>query len=286
MTRTRVLISGASIAGPSLAYWLQRHGDEVTVVERAPALREGGHGVDFRGAQMELLRRMELTEAIRAGRHQDGRAGGGGRLTAQPRPAACGVHERRDRDPAPRRFDLVVGADGLHSRVRTLAFGAEEQFSTFLGYYTAGWTMPNVLGLEHSGLLCNEPGIGATISSGRDGAVAAAGLTFAADELPYDRRDQDEIASIVAARCAGAGWEVPRLVAALREATDLYFEAKGAGTFLAPVTTAQIRRRNRAQAAGQPAAAAPVREDDRGCRQRGHPRRLSRPQRSERQPCP
>lgn len=52
----RVLISGASIAGPALAYWLHRYGFEVTVIERAPALRTGGYGVDIRGAPLRYLR--------------------------------------------------------------------------------------------------------------------------------------------------------------------------------------------------------------------------------------
>ncbi len=61
-----VLISGASVAGPALAYWLHRHGYEVTVVERAPALREGGQNVDVRGAGREVTRRMGLEDAVRA----------------------------------------------------------------------------------------------------------------------------------------------------------------------------------------------------------------------------
>lgn len=61
-----VLIAGASVAGPALAYWLHRHGYAVTVVERAPELREGGQNVDVRGAGREVIRRMGLEDAIRA----------------------------------------------------------------------------------------------------------------------------------------------------------------------------------------------------------------------------
>ena len=50
MQNRRVLISGASVAGPALAFWLRRHGFTPTVIERAPSLREGGYAVDFRGA--------------------------------------------------------------------------------------------------------------------------------------------------------------------------------------------------------------------------------------------
>jgi 2-polyprenyl-6-methoxyphenol hydroxylase-like FAD-dependent oxidoreductase len=50
MQNQNILISGASVAGPALAWWLARHGFRPTVVERAPDLRGGGYAVDFRGA--------------------------------------------------------------------------------------------------------------------------------------------------------------------------------------------------------------------------------------------
>ena len=50
MTSKKVLISGASIAGPALAYWLARQGMDVTAVEKAPAFRDGGQTIDVRGA--------------------------------------------------------------------------------------------------------------------------------------------------------------------------------------------------------------------------------------------
>jgi 2-polyprenyl-6-methoxyphenol hydroxylase-like FAD-dependent oxidoreductase len=63
---TRVLVAGASIAGPALAHWLRRRGAEVTVVERAPELRPGGQAVDARGVAREVIRRMGLDSAVRA----------------------------------------------------------------------------------------------------------------------------------------------------------------------------------------------------------------------------
>ncbi|MEZ7130585.1 FAD-dependent monooxygenase [Nonomuraea sp. AD125B] len=61
-----ILISGASIAGTSAAYWLRRHGFTVTVVERAPAVRSGGYKVDLRGAALRVIERMGLMDAVRA----------------------------------------------------------------------------------------------------------------------------------------------------------------------------------------------------------------------------
>src|SRR5258706_8283138 len=49
-----ILISGASIAGPALAYWLSRYGFKPTIVEKAPALREGGYAIDIRGAAQKV----------------------------------------------------------------------------------------------------------------------------------------------------------------------------------------------------------------------------------------
>jgi 2-polyprenyl-6-methoxyphenol hydroxylase-like FAD-dependent oxidoreductase len=260
-----VLISGASVAGPTLAYWLLRRGFDVTVVEQAPRLRTGGHGVDFRGAQMELLRRMDLVDAVRAAQTGMGEQvvvdAAGRPLVALPAAFMSGeveiqrgdlaqlLHERT-RDDAEyifgdsitglaqdargvdvtferggsRRFDLVVGADGTHSGVRSLAWGPEEQFSTFLGYYQADFTVPNQFGLDHTGLLYNEPGLGVMVSSSRDSSTAGVGLVFSAPPLAYDRRNQEQIIGIVTDRFAGAGWEVPRLLAELASATDLWFD--------------------------------------------------------------
>ena len=60
-----VLISGASVAGPALAYWLDRYGFRVTVVERGAALRPGGQAIDFKGrTQLTVLERMGVREEI------------------------------------------------------------------------------------------------------------------------------------------------------------------------------------------------------------------------------
>ncbi len=60
MRDQNILISGASVAGPALAFWLRRYGFNPTIVERAPAVREGGYAVDFRGASVRVLERMGL----------------------------------------------------------------------------------------------------------------------------------------------------------------------------------------------------------------------------------
>ena len=61
----RVLISGAGIAGPTLAYWLLRGGHEVTLIEKAPALRRGGYLVDFWGAGFDVADQMGIVPELR-----------------------------------------------------------------------------------------------------------------------------------------------------------------------------------------------------------------------------
>jgi 2-polyprenyl-6-methoxyphenol hydroxylase-like FAD-dependent oxidoreductase len=68
MKNKAVLISGAGVAGLALAHWLARHGFTVTVVERAPALRDGGHAVDIRGAAREVAVRMGVLTEIKQAR--------------------------------------------------------------------------------------------------------------------------------------------------------------------------------------------------------------------------
>src|ERR1700748_2278747 len=65
METKSILISGASVAGPALAFWLNKYGFKVTIVERAPGIRPGGYAVDFRGTAMQVLERMDLLDEIR-----------------------------------------------------------------------------------------------------------------------------------------------------------------------------------------------------------------------------
>ncbi|OKI20322.1 FAD-dependent monooxygenase [Streptomyces sp. CB03911] len=267
MSKT-VLISGASIAGPALAYWLGRYGFKPTVVEVAQTLRGGGQAVDFRGeTHLTALERMGVLANLREIRtggspmrfvDERGRqllhlpaefAGGdvevlrgdlarvlyehslpgteyifGDSITGLTETAA-GV-QVSFRQSAPREFDLVIGADGLHSNVRRLAFGPEEKFVRHLGYYAATWQLPNYLGLGRGSVAYNTPGRLASVGGDhRDAAKARAFMVFAAPRLTYDRHDPEQQKALVSEAFAGLGWEVPRLLDSLRQAPELYFDS-------------------------------------------------------------
>jgi 2-polyprenyl-6-methoxyphenol hydroxylase-like FAD-dependent oxidoreductase len=89
-----VLISGASVAGPALAYWLHRHGLRTTIVERAPGLRPGGQPVDFRGTTMRVLEEMGVLGQLRAHATPSGPRtvvdAGGHRLATMPKEIFAG----------------------------------------------------------------------------------------------------------------------------------------------------------------------------------------------------
>ncbi|MEV4001818.1 FAD-dependent monooxygenase [Actinomadura sp. NPDC049753] len=115
--KRKVLISGGGIAGPALAFWLNRHGHAVTVVEKAGMLRSGGYPVDVRGTALEVVRRMGILPRLRDA-HVDSRRltfldGDGGEVASiDPHTVTGGVAER---DLEVRRGDLT---DALYTAVR------------------------------------------------------------------------------------------------------------------------------------------------------------------------
>jgi 2-polyprenyl-6-methoxyphenol hydroxylase-like FAD-dependent oxidoreductase len=127
---------------------------------------------------------------------------------------------------APRRFDLVIGADGLHSNTRRLVFGDESRYLRFCDHYVAGFVVPNDLGLDRTGRVYSEPGRAVAIGN-YDGDPERAGalLVFRSGQLSYDRRDVAAQKRIIAERFAGMGWETPAVLKALEQADDLYFDA-------------------------------------------------------------
>ncbi|MFI6844466.1 FAD-dependent monooxygenase [Kitasatospora sp. NBC_00085] len=269
MKNRNVLISGASVAGPVLAYWLHRHGFNPVIVERAPALRDGGYAVDFRGeAHLSILRRMGILselESARTGTGSMSYVNSAGKPQAKlPADLFAGDLEilrgdlarilydatkdhteylfgdsvtslTEDADgvtvtferAAPRRFDLVIGADGLHSNTRRLAFGPEEEFVRHLGVYCAIFTTDNHLGLDHTGHAYRTAGKLVAMYSARDNAEAKAVFYFGSPQLGLDRRDVVRQQAVLAEHFTGNGWQSDRLLHDMRYAPDFYFDSVG-----------------------------------------------------------
>jgi 2-polyprenyl-6-methoxyphenol hydroxylase-like FAD-dependent oxidoreductase len=259
-----VLISGASIAGPALAYWLARPGHTVTVVERAPALRRGGYAVDVRGPALQVIERMGLRDAIRpletdtlynevvdARGRRFGRTGRGfgvidpGDIEILRGDLAVLLHEAT-RESVEYRFgdsilalddtgsgvdvafasgtcatyDLVVGADGVHSRTRQLAI-AGDTIKT-LGGAMAIFTAPNTLGLVRGQLLFTSIGKIASVKSCNHDRELKVCMFFPVAPDAFDPRDVAGQRALVDAAFRNQGWEFPRLLDAMHAADDFY----------------------------------------------------------------
>ena len=273
VARPRVLISGASVAGPVLAYWLHRFGFVPTVIERTAELRVGGggHAVDLFGTVVELMDWMGLLDAVEQARTKtevialvlaDGRsydvpaemASEGvsrnhieimrGDLAAILYDAArddveyvfgdsiASLHDDGTQVEvtfergAPRTFDLVVGADGIHSVTRRLVFGPEEPFLRFLGGYLGVFTVPNHLHLDNRMIAFSVPGRVAAIYPVGDLTEMRAGFLWRTPHLhDYDRHDQVAQRRLIHNLYGDLGWEVPRLLAGLDQADDLYLDS-------------------------------------------------------------
>jgi 2-polyprenyl-6-methoxyphenol hydroxylase-like FAD-dependent oxidoreductase len=121
------------------------------------------------------------------------------------------------------RYDLVIGADGLHSRTRRLAFGPEEQFNHYLGACFDIFSIPNEMGLSHGAIVYSEVGRTALVLAVRDSKDVFAMLTFVAEAPPFGAStDAEEHYKRTAAVFADGGWKVPRLLEAMRQSNDLY----------------------------------------------------------------
>ncbi|MFI7709251.1 FAD-dependent monooxygenase [Nonomuraea sp. NPDC049480] len=271
MKNRRILVSGAGVAGPTLAYWLARWGFRPTLVERAPALRTGGYLLDFSGAGFDVAQRMGLVPhlsrlAVRMDEtllvDRDGRvrqridmnrtlASSADRYMTIARSdlsqviyAALGdgvetifgdtvTRLRQDEDgvevdferAGSRRFDLVIGCDGLHSTTRQLVFGDERQFTRPLGFCVAAFVLDDYPHSEKGAVLGHlEPGRQTWVHGLDDGRTAFS-MIFAASPPPrFNPRDAATHKALVRRAYADAGWQVPKILDELSRVPDPYFD--------------------------------------------------------------
>jgi 2-polyprenyl-6-methoxyphenol hydroxylase-like FAD-dependent oxidoreductase len=265
----RVLISGAGIAGPTLAYWLHEFGFTPTIVERAPTLRTGGYVIDFWGVGFDVAERMGLLPDIRREGYmvrevrvvgQDGKRIAGfsvdsiarianNRYISIPRgelaaliyrkiegsvetifnDSIAGIEHRpncvqvRFDSGTTREFDTVIGADGLHSRVREIAFGPEPQFERYLGYKVAAFEVPGYRPRDELVYLMHTE-VGQQIgrfSLRGDRTMFLFIYTDPSSAIPDNTAAQK---NSLRQRFGKSGWECPHILDALDSVTELYFD--------------------------------------------------------------
>lgn len=266
---TAVLISGAGIAGPTLAFWLKAAGFEPTLLERAPALRDGGYVIDFWGLGYDIAERMGLLAEINRNGYRvremrivddDGRrlAGFGTRVFAELTNGryvtiqrSClsrllferieggvesifgdeivAIEEQPDcvriklKHAGERRFDLLIGADGLHSVVRKLVFGPQPRFERRLGYVVAAFEARGYRQRDEDVyLIYGQPGRMVGRFTQREDRTLFL-LVFAAQDasLPETLDAQKAMLRKVYGRC---GWECAEVLTELDRTDQLYFD--------------------------------------------------------------
>jgi 2-polyprenyl-6-methoxyphenol hydroxylase-like FAD-dependent oxidoreductase len=270
MTAKTVLISGSSIAGPCLAYWLEREGYAVTLLERGRTQRQGGQAIDLRGPAIDVVERMGVLDEVR--RHKTDMTGmsaiaadGSELWRSETMTYSGGSFDSPDieimRDDlarillgtlspateliygdtvtaleddgdgvriefekgAPRRFDLVVGADGIHSNIRNLVFGDERPFVRSLEVGLSVHSAPNILGLERWQVSHEIDGRFCLIYTVREDRELRICFTFPASFEEENAGNLQAQMQLVAREAGHLGWEVPRLVETIWTAPDFYF---------------------------------------------------------------
>lgn len=270
MEQRTILIAGASIAGPALAFWLAHYGFRPVIVERADALRLGGQNIDIQGAARQVVRRMALEDEIRAAttgelglRFVDehnvtkaafpaGRSDTDGFtkeievlrgdlariLYDHTRDATeyifgnqiTSLRDHGDRvmvtfaDGAQRDFDLVIAADGIRSRTRTLIVGDEPRIRS-LGLYASYFTIPRGASDSAWARWYHAPGSRSMLLRPDNVGTTRVSLWFLSQQRDYEQLSSAEQKALIVRRYADAGWEAPRVLAALADADDVYFDA-------------------------------------------------------------
>lgn len=122
-------------------------------------------------------------------------------------------------------FDIVVGADGIHSNTRKLTFGEEKNYSKYLGYCFTGFTMENYLNLYKEGLIYSEAGNTSVIYATEDKDSVHAFLVFYdTNEPEINHRDTERHKKLLKDRFSNLGGITPRMLESLDETEGLYFD--------------------------------------------------------------
>lgn len=270
MTNRTVLISGAGIAGPALAFWLKSGGFEPTLIERASQLRTGGYVIDFWGLGYDIAEQMGLAAEIQRAGYQvrelrivgsrgDRVAGFGAsvfreltggryvtlarselsRLLFETVSGTCevmfddeiaGLTEQDDhvsvqfRHGRDRQFDLVIGADGLHSQVRQLAFGPEHRFEKRLGYAVAAFEAEGFRPRDDNVyLIYGQPGrMLGRFTLRYDRTLFMFVFATGNEALPDTLQGQKKL---LRTRYGDDRWESPRILESLDATRELYFDS-------------------------------------------------------------
>lgn len=271
MDNKNILISGAGIAGTTLAFWLKKFGFNPTIIENSPKLREGGYAIDFMGAGYDVAEKMEIIPALKAvdinfsklvfvdsndkekgsmnyqkiKNFLNGRA-----FTLLRSDLAKVIYQNLDTDVEiifgdtitkidqnekevfvtfqsgkTRNFDLLVGADGLHSNVRNLVFGSETQFEKYFGYYTSSFTIDNFSLGNNAFSMYNVPYRQVAVYSKNENQSTTFFIFTSPEKLSYQHHDIEKQKQFLKTEFENSGWKCSQLLSHINSTTDFYFDS-------------------------------------------------------------
>lgn len=259
MKDKKILISGAGIAGFTLAYWLKERGFSPTIIEKHPYVRGGGYKVDVRGTALEVAKRMGVYQDLLEanvnlvcskfvtsdqkvfefdgdilGHSSEGEIEINRWDLAQILSKKVGEIEIIYGDSItnidgkmvhfeqmePREFDIVVGADGQYSNVRRLVFGEDAAFLKRYGIQFCVFPIPNIFELERSEIVYFDKGKLATAYAVGNHSFACLAFKSEEETLP-----NDHLKAVFKNRFQGSDWEIPRLVSLMKVSDECYFNS-------------------------------------------------------------
>lgn len=271
MDNKNILISGAGIAGTTLAFWLKKLGFNPTIIEISPGLRKGGYAIDFMGAGYNVAEKMEVISALKMvdinfsklvfvdnNNKEKGSMNyrkiknflNGRAFTLLRSDLAKVIYQSIDKDVEiifgdtitkidqsekevsvtfrsgeTRNFDLLVGADGLHSNVRNLVFGDEMQFEKYYGYYTSSFSIDNFSLGNSAFVMYNVPYKQVAVYSKSENKSNTFFIFTSPEKLSYQHHDIGKQKQILKSEFQDSGWKCPELLSQIDSTTDFYFDS-------------------------------------------------------------
>lgn len=265
----KILVVGASLAGPAVCYWLKRFGFSPTLIEKHHEIRKGGYAIDIRGIAIDLAKKMgiynkccEMRTQLQSGRYVDAE----GNTIFEEEGEKFGFRQGEEvevvrghlvhilmetipdipchfdhsisqieqtnegvnvtfKNGRTEQFDLVMGADGLHSSTRRKAFEKQDYTVLELGSYICIFSIPNYLSLKQSEIVFEKDQKLAQVNCDRNDDIAHAGFMFRSAHRLNNSRDVFEQKAFLKDTFIDLGWETNTLLSFIDEADDFYFDS-------------------------------------------------------------